>query len=88
VKTIRHSAELACRSPPRLSRWRRCFPEEAAAGLEPHSAAKLASVCSRPGLSPAVVSRMLATWVPAPALARNPAGAACRRALPVRCPAG
>ncbi len=44
TRTIRHSAELACRSPPRLSRWRRCLPEEALTGLAPHSAAKLASV--------------------------------------------
>src|SRR6266487_6554849 len=60
---IVHSAELACRSPPRLSRWRSCLPEEAPTGLAPHSAAKLASLRTRPGLSPAVASSVAATWV-------------------------
>src|SRR5215472_10010003 len=62
VMAIVHSAELACRSPPRLSRRRICLPEEASTGLAPHSAAKLASVRTRPGLSPAVASRAAATW--------------------------
>src|SRR5215470_12980255 len=57
------SAELACRSPPRLSRWRSCLPEEASTGLAPHSAAKLASLRTRPGLSPVVASSVAATWV-------------------------
>src|SRR6266536_6219628 len=76
TKTIRQSAELACRSPPGLSRWRRCLPEEASTGLAPQSAAKLASEASRSGLSPTVVSRVVATWRPTPCLARNAGGAA------------
>ena len=73
---IVHSAELACRSPPRLSRWRICLPEEASTGLAPHSAAKLASFWTRPGLSPVVTSRVAATWIATPRLAKNPSGAA------------
>src|SRR6266487_3316395 len=73
---IVHSAELACRSPPRLSRWRSWLPEEASTGLAPHSAAKLASLRTRPGLSPAVASSVAATWVATPCLARNSGGAA------------
>src|SRR5260221_677109 len=76
-KRTRQGGEWACRSPPWLRRWRRCLPEDAPAGLAPHSAAKLASVRSRPGLSPAVASSVAATWVPTPFFARNPAGAAC-----------
>src|SRR4029450_2112309 len=34
------SAQLSRRSPPRLSRWRRCLPLEASTGLVPASAAK------------------------------------------------
>src|ERR1700745_4163456 len=49
---IVHSAELACRSPPRLSRWRSCLPEEASTGVAPHSAAKLASRRAPLGGSP------------------------------------
>ncbi len=75
VMTICHSAELAWRSPPRLRRWRICLPEEASTGLAPHSAAKLASVRSRLGLSPTVTSSVLADWVAAPFLARNWLGA-------------
>ena len=41
---IRHSALLAWRSPPRLSRCRTIRPEDAWTGLAPHSAAKEASV--------------------------------------------
>jgi hypothetical protein len=37
------SALLAARSPPRLSRWRTVFPDDAGTGLTPHSDAKLAS---------------------------------------------
>src|SRR4051812_4161132 len=66
MRTMRHSAALACRSPPRLSRWRRCLPEEASTGLTPHSAANPASLSSRRGLSLTVTSRVLATWVATP----------------------
>src|SRR5215467_10167826 len=76
VMAIVHSAELACRSPRRLSRWRSCLPEEASTGLAPHSAAKLASRRTGPGLSPAVTSRAAATWVATPRVARNSGGAA------------
>jgi hypothetical protein len=71
---IVHSAELACRSPPRLSRWRICLPEEASTGLAPHSAAKLASVRTRTGLSPVVASKVAATWVATPCLANSSGG--------------
>jgi hypothetical protein len=43
---------LAARSPPRLSRWRLVWPDEAGSGLTPHKAANDASDRSRPGLSP------------------------------------
>src|SRR5215467_11616229 len=76
VMAIVHSAELACRSPPRLSRWRSCLPEEASTGLAPHKAAKLASVRTRPGLSPVVTSRAAATWVATPLLGQEPVRAA------------
>src|SRR4029077_3243598 len=48
------SALLAARSPPRLSRCRTVFPEDAGTGLTPHSDAKLASDRNLSGLSPAV----------------------------------
>jgi hypothetical protein len=37
--TMRHRAELAWRSPPRLSRCRSVLPEDAGTGEEPQSAA-------------------------------------------------
>jgi hypothetical protein len=49
-----HSAQLPRRSPPRLSRRRFELPVSIAMGAVPHSAAKLASLPSRSGLSPAV----------------------------------
>src|SRR6266487_3543296 len=82
VMAMVHSAELACRPPPRLSRWRSWLPEEASTGLAPHSAAKLASRRTRPGLSPVVASSVAATWVATPCLARNSAGPACVRSSP------
>ena len=48
------NALFAARSPPRLSRWRTVFPDDAGTGLTPHSDAKLASDRSLSGLSPAV----------------------------------
>ena len=54
--TMVHSAELALRSPARLSRRRFEFPVETGTGAVPHSDAKLASVVRRSGLSPAVQS--------------------------------
>ena len=50
------SAQLACRSPPRLSRCRLVFPEETGIGVVPHRAAKPAGLVIRSGLSPAVIS--------------------------------
>ena len=47
---IRHSALLAWRSPPRLSRCRTIRPEDAWTGLRAHSAAKDASVFIRLGV--------------------------------------
>jgi hypothetical protein len=46
------SAELAVRSPPRLRRRHSFLPLECSMGLTPHGAAKVASLRSRPGLSP------------------------------------
>src|SRR6266508_2809435 len=51
--TIRHSALLAIRSPPRFSRCRLVLPEEAGSGATPYSLAKAASLDNRSGLSPA-----------------------------------
>src|SRR5580700_4181580 len=48
------NALLAARSPPRLSRCRTVFPDDAGTGLTPHNDAKLASDCNLSGLSPAV----------------------------------
>jgi hypothetical protein len=42
--------QLSWRSPPRLSRWRRCLPLEASTGLVPASAAKDASLVIRLGV--------------------------------------
>jgi hypothetical protein len=64
--TTRHRALLACRSPPRSSRWRTVLPEEAESGATPHRRAKLASLRSRCGLSPAATSSAPATSVPTP----------------------
>jgi hypothetical protein len=63
---MRQSAALACRSPPRLSRWRVVLSEDACCGLTPHSAAKEASLRSRSGLSPAAMSRAAAVSEPTP----------------------
>src|SRR5680860_1369 len=49
-------AELAARSPPRLSRCRVVIPDEAGSGAAPQSIAKEASEARRSGLSPAVMS--------------------------------
>src|SRR5215470_6319383 len=61
-----HSALLAARSPPRLSRWRLVLPDEACTGLAPHKAASAASPRSRPGLAPAVIRSWAAVTAPAP----------------------
>lgn len=66
VTTMRCSAALACLSPPRLSRRRWLFPEDFSTGLTPHRAAKDASLPSRSGLSPAVISRAAALSGPIP----------------------
>ena len=58
VNTIRHSAWLAWRLPPRLSRCRVVLPEEAWIGATPQRCAKAASVRSRSALSPAATSKM------------------------------
>ena len=56
VITIRHSAWLAWRSPPRLSRFRLTLPEEAGIGATPHRCAHELSLRSRSGWSPAAIS--------------------------------
>lgn len=53
--TIRHTAMLASRLPPRLSRCRCCLPEDASSGDTPQGAATEASDLSRSGLSPAAI---------------------------------
>ena len=47
VSAITHSALLAWRSSPRLSRWRTVLPEDASTGLTPHRAASAASEVRR-----------------------------------------
>lgn len=54
--TMWYIALLACRSPPRLNQCRLVFPEEAGIRLAPVKAAECASVRSRSGWSPAVIS--------------------------------
>src|SRR5215203_4504672 len=60
------SAQLACRSPPRLSRCRLVLPEETGMGLVPQRAAKLAGLVIWSGLSPAVISSWAAERDPTP----------------------
>ncbi len=50
-------ARLSCRSPPRFSRWRTTWPEEASTGAAPASIAKAASERSRPGWD-----QLISTW--------------------------
>src|SRR5918994_913590 len=50
--TTRWRAALACRCPPRCSRWRLVLPPEAGIGQAPQSLAKAASERIRSGLSP------------------------------------
>jgi len=54
---MRHRAALACRSPARLRRCRLLRPADTGTGEVPQSAAKLAWVASRSGLSPAAHSK-------------------------------
>lgn len=64
TNTMRQRTALAWRSPPRLRRCRLVFPLMAGMGLLPQRAAEALSVFSRPGLSPAVNSRVEATSGP------------------------
>src|SRR5664280_2604331 len=66
VITMRQSAWLACRSPPRLRRWSVTLPEEASSGATPQSLAQVASLRSREGLSPAAMGRRAAVSGPRP----------------------
>src|SRR5580704_8989407 len=61
-----HRAELAWRSPLRLSRWRSCLPLLASIGEAPQRCAKAASSCRRSGLSPAVTNNAEAASGPTP----------------------
>lgn len=70
-----HSALLAARSPPRLSRCLLVLPDEASTGLAPHSAAMAASPWSRSGLAPAVTRSWAA--VTADAVAGEQPGCVC-----------
>ena len=65
------SAALAWRCPPRLSRWRTVFPDDAGIGLAPQSIAKLASDRRRDGLSPAVTRNSPADSTPTHGSASN-----------------
>ena len=64
--TIMCRAELACRFPPRLRRWRWVFPLEAGIGQAPHIIAKLASQRRRSGFSPAATISSPALATPTP----------------------
>src|ERR1019366_8847684 len=65
--TTRQSAQLACRSPPRLSRWRPVvFPDDAGSGATSQRFANAPSDRSRSGLSPPATSTAPGTSVPAP----------------------
>src|SRR5205823_12180593 len=66
VKTIRHRAWLAWRSPPGLSRWRTVLPEDAGMGAVAHRCAQAASLRSRSGWSPAAMSKSAAVGGPMP----------------------
>ena len=66
VITIRHSAWLAWRSPPRLSRCRLTLPDEAGIGAAPHRCAHELSLRSRSGWSPAAISSSAAVSEPTP----------------------
>src|SRR5690242_15563460 len=79
VNTIRHRAWLAWRSPPGLSRWRTVLPEEAGIGAAPHRCAQAASERSRPGWSPAAISRSAAVLGPDPVEGEQPGGMRCHQ---------
>src|SRR3954471_10535209 len=73
---------VGCRSPPRLSRWRTVFPDEAGTGLTPHSAAKPASERRRSGLPPAVRSSCAAPFRPIEFRAKS-SGASSSTMVPI-----
>ena len=79
---------LAGRSPPRLSRQRVTFPEEAGIGAVPPRCARAASLRSRPGWSPAAISSSAAVSGPAPCRASRPGIRAVTSGpmSPSRCP--
>ena len=64
--TMRQSALLAMRSPPRLRRCRLVLPDEAGTGDTPHKLANAASERRRSGLSPAATKSAPATSGPTP----------------------
>jgi len=68
---MRYRAALAWRSPPRFKRRRTVLPEDTWTGLAPDSAAEEASLPSRSGLSPAVMSRAAAQSGPTPGRASS-----------------
>src|SRR5216683_4846277 len=75
VNTIRHKAWPSWRSPPGLSRWRVTFPDDAGIGAAPHRCAQAASLCSRPGWSPAAMSSSAAVRGPTPVQGGQAGGA-------------
>ena len=57
IITMVCNARLSWRSPPRFSRWRTTWPEEASTGAAPASIAKAASERNRPGCD-----QLMSTW--------------------------
>lgn len=78
VRAMTCSARFAWRSPARLSLCRIVLPQEAGSGLVPHSAANDASLVSRSGLPPAVMSNCAVTSGPTQLLAQPRSGQLCQ----------
>ena len=85
---MRCRAALACRSPPRLRRWRWVLPEDASTGLMPQRAANDASLRSRSGLSPAAMTRAAALKGPIPTGVSSCPAQAVRASMGIREPFG
>ena len=81
--TMRHSALLAWRSPPRSRRCRLLLPDEAGMGATPHRWAHAASEYRRSGLSPALINRAAAVSGPTPKRASS-SGATASTSFSIR----
>jgi hypothetical protein len=71
ISSVRHRAEFARRSPPRLSRCRSFLPLLVSSGETLHRWAKSPSLRRRSGLSPAASSSADVVSVPSPMTARS-----------------